>query len=607
MIPNLDSRGKQSVTNPWIKTLADTELADCRNLSIHAFNQDYPVWKFIEMYCRIMDKNGRRIAFRMNAAQIKTYQLWDKQIGEIGYIRCNEGKGRQMGSSTLIAALLWTMLITHPGYKVGILADTEEKGIGLLQKYRFFYLNMPEEYRAELQAICATDNSHMLSFDFGDGIVSSVQVIVAGKNAGASYTFQALHDSEVALWEEIDATLMALEQTVGDVPGTIIVRETTARGPNDWKEHFEQGKNNRSEFRSIFLAWFLMKSYRKKYDGHELNEYERFLRDEVGLDLDQIQWWKEKFNRVHCDLAYMKQEYPSTEAEMWQSTSICIFDAEMVARRKAETENNWLFRGNFEYEKPTYDGEEVGSAIRLGNQHLILDPIGAVTIYEAPLKGHPYALVNDPANGGEDYNATLVFDCSNDHLVAVYHQRRVDADISAFQSYCLYMYYQTGSLEGTGDYENRVYVSGERNTTTYFLRTMQRLGAYVVRDRSENETSSMLDHLGWRTTPSNRQNMIDTFKICFHASNGMIVPDYETLCEMENFQYRKSGVQQREKAQALGHGHDDLVMAACGYFHCKERGDFECNVLYEQTQKGTVPFDPFRKNEPQRSNHFMNW
>ena len=610
MIPNLDSRGRQSETVPWIKTKADTELSQCNAITIRVAGREFPVWKFIEMYLRIMGKSGERLAFRLNDAQIKTYKVWDAQMAGMGYVRCNEGKGRQMGSSTLIAALLWTMLITHPGYKVGILADTEEKGIGLLQKYRFFYLNMPREYREALSKACVTDNSHMLSFDFGEGIVSSVQVIVAGKNAGASYTFQALHDSEVALWEDIDATLMALEQTVGDERETIIIRETTARGPNEWKGHYEQGKNGRSEFVSIFLAWYLMDGYSKPYDGHDLNEYERFLRDTVGLSLDQIQWWKSTFNKANNSLQYMKQEYPSTEEEMWQSTSICIFDAELVAKRKAETVGKWLFRGDFEYEKPTYDAEEVGSTITLEPRAFIKDPIGRTTIFALPVEGHPYAVVNDPANGGEDYNATLVFDCSSDALVATYHARRVDADEAAFQAYCLYLCYRDGGIPHKERFaaHNRVYVSGERNTSTYFLRLMQRLGCDVVRDRSDGESSSMLDHLGWRTTPANRQNMIDTFKVCFHSTAGRTVPDYELLCEMENFQYRKSGIQQREKAQAIGGAHDDLVMAACGYFHCKERGDFECNVLPPR-RKGTttVAFDPFRKATPQRETHFVNW
>ena len=590
----------------WIKTPADTLLADCKELCFDFASRKFPVWQFIECYCRITDKAGYPIAFKMNNAQIETYRLWEEQYSTLGYVRCNEGKGRQMGSSTLIHAFGWTWMVTHPGFRIGILADTEEKGKGLLQKYKFFYANCPSALKDELKKCESINSSTCLAFDFGNGIVSSVEVIVANENAGASKTFQMLHCSEVALWENIGPTLTALERTVGPVKNTFIFRETTARGPNEWKQYYEAGKNRKGRFRSIFLAWWLHEDYVAPYDGHVLNEYERSLR-KMGVDLNHIQWWYQEYHDCHEDLFYMKQEFPSTEAEMWQSTSVNIFNVDLISARKEATDGVWAWKGNFEFDTPKYEGNEVGSAIYLENPSIIPDEIGAVTVFEEPIEGHPYALACDPAKGGEDYYAVIVVDCSNDKQVASYHKKKVDADQAAFQSYCLWLYYRKGGLQG--DMENRVYVTGERNSTTYWLHMMGRLGAGPVSvDRQDDENGSYMNHLGWRTTQTNRQNMIDSFKVGFRESEGRIVTDYETLCEMESFQYKKSGINQTEKAQAIGNAHDDLVMAYCGYFHCKARGDFECDVKRPKSMVNNHRFNPFSTgSKAERKDHFQEW
>ena len=608
MIPLLDNFGKQKTQNGrllWQKTEADEELKDCNGLCIDFMGKRYPLWKYVEMFCPIMDKHASRVPLQMNSAQRKLYRFMDEQFKKTGKVRTNIGKGRQMGSSTLVAALYWTWLITHPGFKVGILADTEAKGKGLLEKYRFFYLNSPEPLRSELKKACQVDNAECLSFDFGSGIVSSVMVIVANKNAGASYTFQALHCSEVALWEEISATLAALEQTVGNIDGTFIIRETTARGPNKWKRYYELGKTNKGLFRSIFLPWYLDTTYQAQYDGHPLTKYERGLQT-IGLNVHQIQYWSQLYAGCGQDMVYMKHEYPSTEAEMWEGSGATYFDANIVARRKQEREFKYLHLGNFEYDEPRTDGT-VDGRIWVDNPRFLWNEFGSVSIFEEPIEGHPYALACDPSEGGEDYTACHVIDCSNDRQVAVFHKTKVDHYDASYQCHCLATYFKNGSLDGKKNYDNRIYVTGERNSSRLWLRTMKRLGWEVRIDRSEDETGTYRNELGWRTTTSNRKAMIDEFANAFRMSLGTIVMDYETLCEMESFQWKfKNEEDHKGKAQAVGGAHDDLVMAYAGYFMCK--GDFDCSIERKKTKTDEVfRFDPMSADKKKKSDRFQEW
>lgn len=608
MIPKLQF-GRQSKTPEgkpiFIKTQADDELAHCQGLRFRYANVDVPVWKYLEAYCPIRGVDGGKIPFEMNGGQIAIYKEIDRQMSERGFARLNVGKGRQMGSSTLIEGLFWSNMVTTPGYQVGILADTEEKGRGLLDKYRFFYLNTPEPFRSVLRKAEKDNSANKLSFDFGGGMISSVEVIVANENAGASKTFQGLHESEVALWKTIGPTILALEQTVASAPGTIIVRETTARGPNQWKDYFEIGKAKKTPWRSLFLAWYLDRRYRSEYDGHQLNAYERRLRS-AGVPMDAIQWWSEKWHEVGDNMAYMKQEFPSFESEMWETTAVSIFDPQIVAEGKRRAADEERVSGYFDYDDPITDGSVDGS-VELPNPSFMESQYGSVSIYRQPEAGHPYAVVCDPAEGGSDYYAVHVMDASNSEQMAVYHAKGVSAKEAAFQCFLLGEMYRTGT-DPDNPMDNRVRHSGERNTTTEYLRWIARLGGDVVTDRQDDERGGYVNYLGYRTTQANRRPMIDKARTYLEETKGTLIHDYETFVEMETFQFRASGILGKEKPQAVGaKAHDDLVMALCGYFHCLDRGDFDTDVIPQRKPGSKYRFDPFARSDAIAEEHFQNW
>ena len=208
------------------------------------------------------------------------------------------------------------------------------------------------------------------------------------------------------------------------------------------------------------------------------------------------------------------------------------------------------------YKFETHFSED-GKRIELTNIRWLDSRNGNVKIYEEVIAGHPYVVSNDPALGGEDYYATQVFDNYTGKQVAVYHQNKVDADDVAYQMYCLARYY------------NEAMITGETNTTSYLLEMCHKLGyRFIYQDQDVEEIGTRyFNKYGFKTKQNNRQYMIDLFKIAFRE-NPKIINDYETLCEMESFQVvmHTNG---KEKAEASGGSHDDLVMAACGFFLCR--------------------------------------
>ena len=284
-----------------------------------------------------------------------------------------------------------------------------------------------------------------------------------------------------------------------------------------------------------------------------------------------------------------------------------MFNAELLQKRKLEIIEQILNtrnykQGMFSYEaKFSEDGERI-SVMKIG---FVESKTGHVKIYKEPVEGHPYVVVNDPANGGEDYFATQIWDNYTGKQVAVYHRNKVDIDDCAFQMYCLLRYYN-GCLSNYPEIEDDSLASGETNTTSYVLEMLHKMGyRNIYKDTDVQDLSNrFMNKYGFMTKTNNRQYMIDLFKVAFRK-NPEIISDYETICEMENFEIVKhaSG---KEKAEAANGSHDDLVMSCCGFFYCRDRQ--RAYVSVNTTVKPKNPFDPLEEDEPlQERNVYQIW
>lgn len=614
MIPALDQMGNPILKDdgtPLMKaTRADMELKGYdRDLGFWFRDPKtqaqrwYPLWRYMEAHERIATKRkdgaGGVSPFELNPSQISLYKAMCEMRREGKPIRINDGKSRQMGGSTFVAGVFFPLTAFVPGRKCGIVADVASHASGLFEKYTLLYETTPDYLKKNLRK--RAKNAYELTFDYGRGVSSSIKVLVQGEGAGRSSTFDYLHESEIAFWGDIAGTCLALENTVGDTDmDSIIFRETTANGANEWKRMFDMGTQGRGMFKSVFMPWFMEGTYRMRYDGHTLTDREKELMDKHHLSLDQIQWWHSKWENAGQDDAKMAQEYPSDPTEMFASSGSGVFNSRIVSERKGELLGKRpLRRGYYLYSKSVSSD---GGRIELSGIRWMEDPNGSVSIYKEPDPTHPYVMVNDPAMGGEDYWATQLIDNSDCSQCAAFHKRGCDADEATFQSYCLYREYF--------DRCGRVMVGGETNTTSYFVNTMKKLGVrdvYVDRD-TEGFGGRLTANYGYKTKQTNRQGMIDDFVMAFRESGGTIVNDFDTICEIESFSYQRSGRAGKEKAMAESGAHDDLVMAYCGFFLMRRY--YSAAVARPETEPKTEAHgkaNPLASPERRSGGIYLSW
>lgn len=567
-------------------------------ITVHTAVGEVPVYKLIEKFLYIEDRDGNKVRFILNQDQVDLYKEMCEQRLRGEPIRIDILKARQKGFSTFIAGVIFVSVVFKAGQKAAIVADIAEHATNLFQKYNFFYDNLPPELQFEK----VRSNAKELVVKYPNGQTSSIRIMVQGESAGRSGTYQFLHLSECAFWQNLEGTLTSLLQTVNNNNlFSMVFIETTANGMNDYKVRWDNDFSGKSRYLAKFYPWFTTKEYRVAtlrlaVFPDWLNE----MCDKYHLDKYQAEWYYEKFQEFNGDFDKLKQEFPSNPVEAFITSGNYVFNAQLVAKRKLEIIANKNFKqGIFSYKLTV---SQDGKRYDMRDIEFVESRHGFIKIYQEPIAGHPYIVVNDPAMGGEDYYATHVFDNYTCKQVAVYHRNKCDADDAAYAMYCLAQLY------------NNAMITGETNTTSYLLEVCARLGhKFIYQDQDVEDLSNRyMNKFGYKTKQNNRSYMIDLFRQEFR-DNPEIINDYDTICEMETFQVVKTATG-KEKQQAVGGSHDDLVMSACGFFLC--RGAQSCTpnnknykkvMSVEELEERVIKNRREIRNQSERRNVFTIW
>ena len=580
MIPKLNERGEQKKNEQgqpiFVTTKADKELKEFNDLAIYIKppTRELPiranVWWLIERYIKIDTKEGDIVAFELNDAQIALYKELCLQRRRGERMRINILKARQLGMSTFIAALYIILTLLVPGQRAVVVADIAENAKKIFEKYQFMYQSLPEWIKDVIPL--KADNAHELVVAYG-ARKSSIRVVTVGDHAGRGTTCQYLHLSEVAFWKDIKSVIKSLNQTVSTKNAySIIIYETTANGVNEYKNMYDNAVGGNSSFKAVFYPWFLDKDYRMDYNGFKLMPHEEKLVKELHLDLTQIAWYRFKLNEMEGDLNSLKQEYPSTPLEAFITTGSSLFPMDLVLKRKSEILNKKFPRYEFVWDKKKVS--EQGDVITLVNPHLMENQIGLITIFEEVKNGHPYIVNVDPAMGGDDNFVAQVFDnhsCKQVAKLCINHNSNYQW--LGEQIYCLCRYY------------NNAFLNAECNnpTGTFILEVAETCGHHFI--YQDNAVDTLSDHYedrrGYKTKTSNREYMINLTVNAFRDDYQMI-SDWDTLCEMENFQIVRNERTGKEKAVATSGNHDDHITALFGIFLAR-RSMIQTTIINEKT------------------------
>ena|GEM_PF-360925 len=311
----------------------------------------------------IVTKTGEKVLLEANAGQLAFDAALEAQRLAGKPMRAIVLKARQIGFSTWTQAKLIQRATQRAHYQTVVVAHDRDAGGKLYNIGQMLYGNLPADEDLNLKPEIASHrrsrfmhfaNAAKEAWTRGDLWPDSTYLVdTAGEfEAGRGGTYQAVHASEVAFWEQPKAKLAALKNAVPEHPETLFIMESTANGHNFFKDEWELAVNGQSDYIAFFWPWWKEPSYSLAFlseaerdafhvgDGPYGDE-EPALVDPgppdpltgkpTPLTLEQLNWRRHTIsNQCSGDLRMFHQEYPSTPEEAFLSSGRQVFSPELT-------------------------------------------------------------------------------------------------------------------------------------------------------------------------------------------------------------------------------------------------------------------------------------
>ena len=288
----------------------------------------------LENLYRIIDKDGREVPFTLNWAQ--------KELDENRWFQMLILKARQLGCTTFWAIDFLDDCFWQTNLSAGIIAHRKEDAENIFKKkVKYAYDRMPKWTR---QINGATNDrvgelafrngsSYRVSTGFRSGTNQRLLISEFGKICSSS--------PEVAK-EIVTGSL----NTVGR--DQIVIIESTAEGREgyfyDFSKQSESLKDSGvdlspMQMRFFFFPWFREPIYREIDDkvaiSSETNAYIDKIEVLTGykIDIQQRRWYELK-NNIMGDS--MKQEYPSTSTEAFETSNEGLYYGAQIAQMRRD-------------------------------------------------------------------------------------------------------------------------------------------------------------------------------------------------------------------------------------------------------------------------------
>lgn len=542
------------------------------------------------------DDESSLILFKLNPQQMRFYLQIEDDWAHYRAIRYIVLKARQIGFSTLIAAIIFTLTIYSPYRESLVISDKDDHTKRIFEMYQRFYDHLPDEIRPT-QAVGRKGN--MLSTTNE----STVSVETVSEDLARGSTLLAAHASEFAMWKKQKEAMASLNSAVHISPNTLLFIESTAQGMNFFRDLFVPAYAGTSKaLKGWFEPWYRNDRYKSPYHGEELQRFGSYgdevalIRDygEGGLTNEGLMWRRAQIDAMGIDMFH--QEYPTYPDEAFLTTGYSIFNAMKVQKRLEEVRRDVSYktRGYFEYKEEHSPDDR---RIRVTNIKFVEDPGGDITIYEEPFPGYPYVLGGDPSSAhGLDYNSCQVIrhDGNCRKQVAKFRRQNMDPDMLGIYLYCL------------GTYYNTALIAVENNRGQATNKTLAKCGyskIFVGQDTQGFE-EDVLTKYGISTQGSNKEDMLNTLKARFREYPEEFV-DENTLNEMLTYVVLDIGKTGRYIMGAIQGCHDDDVMALVMAHAAALTNQQTTSVNREAAKQAELPWQ-LRSDKPKASSPGRN-
>lgn len=525
---------------------------------------DPEVW--FALYGVLKDKEGKVLPKRKaNILQKRMFAEYRRCMAAGIPFKCLGLKPRQVGLSTVIAAITYHHMRTHPNLTGALMADK----VGTADKVFEIYRTFAEEDKLDW----GPGNGPVAKFGEPGNIADEIilpngsrygKETAGSARAGAGGTMQVANGTEVAHFPIIkgkDPALGFLNAWYDEGAMSLGMFDTTPNGPTGL--FYDLWGDKKNGYTRIFAAWFEFPEHSKAFDSEperqafesDIDDEEREEQARYKVTLEQLNWRRHTIkNKCQGDANKFRQEYPSNDKECFLLNARLRFKASTLTQM-AETWASVKPRiGEFSMQ----DDQAVSFAE---------DPAGTIELYEEPRIGCKYLVSMDTCTGADqqtttgkndpDYHSIGVLreeytDANGTYWppdIVAHHYSRVESETAALIAACMSIYY------------GRCLVIPEvNNCGLYHVKALDAMNIPVYERTVINRQADTVDkYQGWRTDPNTRKTIIDTL--------GGLILDWKAhkqtfrcavpwiLDQLTTFVRHKSGA-----VAAMSGKHDDGVM-----------------------------------------------
>lgn len=310
-------------------------------------------------------------------------------------------KGRQLGITTLSAALDLFWQMRHAGMTSAMVSDDESNRDSFRATLDQYLAVLPREYKVSPKI----HNRNLLVLKNG----SRIHYLVAGsrKKAGLGQGkgLNFCHGTEVSSWGDPEGFASLMASLAENHPARLYIFESTAKGLNHYHELWRTACRARF-MHPIFIGWWTKEdyafaegssAYKTYWTGKVLPEERDWIRDikrQYGHDITpgQLAWWRyQLFEKFQGDESMLMQEHAPTAELAFQLTGDQFFSSNLLVALERACEE--LLPDQFRY--------EIGNEFH--ETRLIEAAEGELSIWQAPIDGATYVIGADSAYGSSEW------------------------------------------------------------------------------------------------------------------------------------------------------------------------------------------------------------
>lgn len=478
---------------------------------------------------KIKTKPGELIPLKLNPIQKKVLKKIKELDAQGKPIRIWILKARQEGVSTLVEAIIYAFTSQRQNINSLIIADDIDGANYLFTMSKIYHDEIEPDLQHELKL------SNQKKLEFAERYSQILIDTADNTDAGRKYTFQYVHLSEVAFYRNAKMLMLGLNQAVPELPGTMIIGETTANGVGGYFfEQWNKAKKGETDWIPIFLAWFENPEYIAPVPkDFVLTKEEVLMKERYQLEDNQLQWRRLCIkNKCDGDPGLFNQEYPSNDIDAFIVSGNCRFNTQCLKKMQTISINEGTKGRLLDVHKNIVYDQDSGSQL--------------LRIWKRPLRRELFIIGSDVAEGLEkgDYSTAEVLNALTLEQVAEM-RCHLEPDVFALELARLGKFYHT-ALIGVERNNHGIAVLQEIRkiySNLYYMETFA------------EETQVRTKKLGWLTTSASKPMMIaETDKVIREATG--LIHSPELLSELMTYIRLPDG-----KTEAQEGCFDDLVIA----------------------------------------------